>query len=160
MFAELDHGDGPQMVKVPLSDAVWSAWRRYCEVLGLTMGEGIAGLIGVELTALVDDGVDDNSALSVIRAAERLAGREARVAVRERDLETAETRQRERDKRLRRWEGELEAREALLDQASRMVQRRDIHSKIGRNDRCSCGSGLKYKQCHGLLARGANPIPR
>jgi preprotein translocase subunit SecA len=24
--------------------------------------------------------------------------------------------------------------------------------KIGRNDPCSCGSGKKYKQCHGRLA--------
>ena len=23
--------------------------------------------------------------------------------------------------------------------------------KIGRNDPCPCGSGLKYKQCHGKL---------
>ena len=24
--------------------------------------------------------------------------------------------------------------------------------KVGRNDPCSCGSGKKYKQCHGKLA--------
>jgi len=24
--------------------------------------------------------------------------------------------------------------------------------KIGRNDPCPCGSGRKYKQCHGRLA--------
>ncbi|HJQ76487.1 MAG TPA: SEC-C metal-binding domain-containing protein [Acidimicrobiia bacterium] len=23
-------------------------------------------------------------------------------------------------------------------------------AKTGRNERCPCGSGLKYKQCHGL----------
>ena len=23
--------------------------------------------------------------------------------------------------------------------------------KVGRNDPCPCGSGKKYKQCHGLL---------
>jgi uncharacterized protein YecA (UPF0149 family) len=22
--------------------------------------------------------------------------------------------------------------------------------KVGRNDKCPCGSGLKYKKCHGL----------
>src|ERR1700719_168730 len=26
-------------------------------------------------------------------------------------------------------------------------------SKIGRNERCPCGSGVKYKRCHGNLAR-------
>jgi preprotein translocase subunit SecA len=25
------------------------------------------------------------------------------------------------------------------------------HEKIGRNDPCYCGSGKKYKQCHGKL---------
>jgi preprotein translocase subunit SecA len=24
--------------------------------------------------------------------------------------------------------------------------------KVGRNDPCPCGSGKKYKQCHGKLA--------
>ncbi len=26
-------------------------------------------------------------------------------------------------------------------------------AKVGRNERCSCGSGRKYKHCHGLLGR-------
>jgi hypothetical protein len=25
--------------------------------------------------------------------------------------------------------------------------------KVGRNDRCPCGSGRKYKQCHGARAQ-------
>ncbi|MBM3355878.1 MAG: hypothetical protein FJY47_08530, partial [Betaproteobacteria bacterium] len=25
-------------------------------------------------------------------------------------------------------------------------------TKVGRNDPCPCGSGKKYKQCHGKLA--------
>ena len=25
-------------------------------------------------------------------------------------------------------------------------------NKVGRNDPCPCGSGLKYKQCHGKLS--------
>ena len=29
VFVELDHSDGVQVVKVPVSDAVWSTWRRY-----------------------------------------------------------------------------------------------------------------------------------
>lgn len=24
-----------------------------------------------------------------------------------------------------------------------------VHGKIGRNERCPCGSGKKYKKCHG-----------
>jgi len=33
-------------------------------------------------------------------------------------------------------------------------------AKVGRNDPCPCGSGLKYKKCHGkLLDRPMRPIP-
>ena len=53
IFAELDHCAGMQLVKVPLPEAVWSTWRRYCQAIGLTMGSGIAGLINQELGALV-----------------------------------------------------------------------------------------------------------
>jgi uncharacterized protein YecA (UPF0149 family) len=28
-----------------------------------------------------------------------------------------------------------------------------VEAKVGRNDRCPCGSGLKYKHCHGLGGR-------
>ena len=28
-------------------------------------------------------------------------------------------------------------------------QRRNLWAKVGRNDPCPCGSGLKYKKCHG-----------
>lgn len=40
VFAELGHNVAIQTVKVPLSDAMWSTWRRYCEAIGLTMGRG------------------------------------------------------------------------------------------------------------------------
>ena len=35
------------------------------------------------------------------------------------------------------------------------IRRQD--DKVGRNDPCPCGSGKKYKQCHGKLA--SNPLP-
>jgi preprotein translocase subunit SecA len=28
---------------------------------------------------------------------------------------------------------------------------RNLMPKVGRNDPCPCGSGKKYKQCHGKL---------
>jgi preprotein translocase subunit SecA len=36
-------------------------------------------------------------------------------------------------------------------QPSRVVEQRrvDEHDQIGRNDPCWCGSGKKYKKCHG-----------
>ncbi len=151
LLAELDHGKGPQTVKVPLSDAAWSAWRRYCDVLGLTMGEGIAGLIDSELAAVVDGGVDGTHAVFAIRADEQLAAREAQVAIREHDSEVTEGRQRARSERLRRWKEDLEVWEERVEIASKLVPRpQDMVPKTGRNDRCPCGSGLKYKQCHGF----------
>ena len=161
VFSELDHGVGVQTVKVPLSDAAWSTWRRYCDVIGLTMGEGIASLIDSELAAVVDGGVDQDVAVFASRVDERLAAREAQVAARERDLEVAEGRQRGWSGRLRRWEGELEAREMRVQQASKFaLKHADIAPKIGRNDRCPCGSGLKHKHCHGLPGRQHNAVPR
>jgi uncharacterized protein YecA (UPF0149 family) len=40
------------------------------------------------------------------------------------------------------------------------AQRGDTTPKVGRNDRCPCGSGLKYKYCHGLTGRSPNAVPR
>jgi len=34
-----------------------------------------------------------------------------------------------------------------------------VEKKVGRNDPCPCGSGKKYKQCHGQQQAGA-PLPR
>lgn len=33
-----------------------------------------------------------------------------------------------------------------------------VDKKVGRNDPCPCGSGKKYKQCHGLQ-QGSSPLP-
>ncbi|HEX4856758.1 MAG TPA: SEC-C metal-binding domain-containing protein, partial [Limnobacter sp.] len=35
--------------------------------------------------------------------------------------------------------------------ATGMAPRR-VSDKVGRNDPCPCGSGKKYKQCHGKIA--------
>jgi hypothetical protein len=73
LFSELGHDAGPQMVKVRVSAAVWSMWRRYCDVLGLTMGEAIAVLINCELDTVVDEIGDGRAAVLATRAAEQLA---------------------------------------------------------------------------------------
>lgn len=38
---------------------------------------------------------------------------------------------------------------AAADSGGNVVQEQRSESKIGRNDPCPCGSGLKYKKCHG-----------
>jgi uncharacterized protein len=64
------------------------------------------------------------------------------------------------------WKGSLPAREDLIDAACLAVQdlrvwwldyaprpaTRRVAPAPGRNDPCPCGSGLKYKKCHGKTA--------
>jgi hypothetical protein len=127
--AELDHREGIQLVKVPVSEAVWSTWRRYCEVAGISMGRGIAALIEHELGSAVDeefqlDGpVLGGSAVPV--AAELTAGPEPPAVAPPPLLAGHE---------LPQWD-------LAGVGPSRTV-------KVGRNERCPCGSGLKYKHCH------------
>ncbi|MFT4256993.1 MAG: preprotein translocase subunit SecA [Pseudoxanthomonas sp.] len=42
--------------------------------------------------------------------------------------------------------------EAEQAQAAQAAQRRSAGPKVGRNDLCPCGSGKKYKHCHGQLS--------
>lgn len=42
MLSGLDHEESWQMVRVPVSDAMWSTWRRYCGALGVSMGVALA----------------------------------------------------------------------------------------------------------------------
>jgi hypothetical protein len=138
VFVELNHSDGSQVVKVPVSDAVWSTWRRYCDALGVTMGQAVAVLIGHELATVVNeahrDGSFDLQAASQERA-DRLDARERDVGQRVEQLRRAEELLREREGRLRRKVAEAAA--------ARVV------AKAGRNEPCPCGSGMKYKRCHG-----------
>ena len=48
----LDHNEHSQMVRVPVSEVMWSMWRRHCEAVGVAMGRGVAGLIVHELGAV------------------------------------------------------------------------------------------------------------
>ena len=141
ILSELDHAGGVQLAKIPLSDAEWSTWRRYCDVVGITMGQGIAGLVAYELGTVVGRG-DDGSVFG--------AEVERRLAARTRDLDTRERLLNDRDRALRASEQRLRTDERLF-----RVTRSALSSasKIGRNERCPCGSGLKYKHCHGLAGR-------
>ena len=133
VFVELGHTVATQTVKVPLSDAMWSTWRRYCQAIGLTMGEGIAGLIGQELGALVSD--DGHHGVMFAPELERqLVARSEALEIRERHLD-------EREQSLNASERLLRARTRPLELPSK--------SSVGRNDPCPCGSGYKYKRCHG-----------
>ncbi len=154
VFAELSQIAATQAVKIPLSDAAWSTWRCYCQVIGLTMGEAVAGLIDHELRMAVDEPADADAPVFAERREEELDARESQLATRERDLSEIEARSRQWMKRLGAWDRELQARERRLAVApEQVVTTKSAAKKIGRNERCPCRSGLRYKQCHGLLKR-------
>ena len=145
VFGELDHADGVQAVKVPVSDAVWSTWRRYCEAIGLSMGEGVARLISHELETVVD--ADGTGAKVFAEQAQRhVKERGSRLDAQQRELDTRTKQLREKEEHLRAWEHRLRTQGA----AGGRVQ---SGTKVGRNDRCPCSSGLKYKHCPGLAGR-------
>jgi hypothetical protein len=133
VFAELGHTVATQTVKVPLSDAMWFTWRRYCAAIGLTMGEGIAGLVDYELGAVVSEGERDGAVFAA-ELEHQLVARSETLDIRGRRLD-------ERERSLRASERLLRARTRPLELLS--------GSSIGRNDPCPCGSGYKYKRCHG-----------
>jgi len=133
VFAELGHTVATQTVKVPLSDAMWSTWRRYCQAIGLTMGEGIAGLVDQELGTLVND--DGHHGVVFASDLQRqLVARSEALEIRERHLN-------EKERSLNASERLLRARTRPLELSGR--------GSVGRNDPCPCGSGFKYKRCHG-----------
>ena len=145
MLAELAHAAGVQAVKVSVSDAVWSVWRRYCEAIGLTMGEAVAGLIAHELETVVGDGVDaiDVFAEQVARQVEERA---SRLDARERELDIHAEQLRDREVYLVAWEQQIRT-QRISGAPVRAV------TKVGRNEPCLCGSGRKYKHCHGRAGR-------
>jgi len=133
-----------EIISVPVSKAAWSTWRRYCNAAGLSMGQGIAALIAHELRTAADEGLGEDAVLlarmkrrqaeiedSLAAKLTALAGREAAVAARE---------------------GRVRAREFRLDDVERRIRSSPaptVQPRVGRNDSCPCGSGAKYKRCHG-----------
>ena len=145
VFAELASTAGVQAVKVPVSDAVWSAWRRYCEAIGLSMGEGVAGLIPHELETVVGD-EGDASDVFVGQVVRQVGERASRLGARERELGALAERLRDKEVHLAAWEHRIRTQRMSGAPVSPVT-------KVGRNERCPCGSGMKYKHCHGLAGR-------
>ncbi len=141
VFAELDRVVGTQAVKIPMSDAAWSTWRRYCGAIGLSMGEGVAGPIVHELEMVVG-GRGGGPVFG------EQADREARM--REERLEVRERRIAARAESLRSKERQLNSREQRIRADGQWRGSQQLVSKVGRNERCPCGSDLKFKHCHGL----------
>lgn len=136
ILSELDHGQGVQLVKVPLSDAVWSTWRRYCGAVHLTMGAGIAGLIAYELGTLLNDdghhgGVFAAESQSQLAArSEALDVRERRLAKREQSLKASERLLRGRTRPL-----DTTSREALVGMSPALAARASSTNNVTATER-------------------------
>ena len=153
LLAGLDEDETFVMVRVPVTNAKWSTWKRYCDAAGISMGRAIGTLIDRELVS-VFGGFDNQIPVFEERVQAKLTAREVEVAARERKVEACEGRLHNWAQRLRLAEVELEVREQQIQLASRPVRLSTQANVVpGRNERCLCGSGLKYKHCHGLLGR-------
>ena len=154
LLAAFEQNETYRMVRVPATNSKWSIWKRYCDVVGVSMGRAIAAMIDRELTAVFGDSAGDPSPLFAEQAEESLARRQEQVARRELEAAATEERLRAWSESVRQREGELKAREQRAQLAAKLFARpREAPTKVGRNERCPCGSVLKYKHCHGLTGR-------
>jgi len=150
LLAGLGQDEHFQMVRVPVTAAKWATWKRYCEAAGISMGRAIMALMERELVSVFGESARTEVAILAGRAEDLLAAREEQVRTRERGAKAAEEHIRRQSERLRLWEEELEAREQRNELASKLgAQLRVTNPKVGRNERCPCGSNRKYKYCHG-----------
>ncbi len=137
ILSQMDHGEGVQLVKVPVSDAVWSTWRRYCEAVGVPMGRALAVLLHQELASFVDEDLARTGTLLGDREAQVAAG-EATLTIREREVAIREKALAVRDQRLAVQAAKASAAPPFAPAP-----------KLGRNELCWCGSAKKFKHCHG-----------
>jgi len=156
--SDSDQETGEWMAKVPISGATKAVWQRYCQAVGVHMGQGVAILIHHELASVVDEDLET--------LADRLDARQAELDTRTSEL--AET-----EKKLERQRRDLAVRESELAEQRRDIEEREHNAavvehrlaqalmtlsgtqptarsgpKLGRNDLCWCKSGKKYKNCH------------
>jgi preprotein translocase subunit SecA len=118
------------------------------------MGRAIVALIDRELVGAFGDEPGDHLPVFAEQAEEELVRRQEQAACREEKAAVVEERLRAWNGHLRTWEDELEARERRVEVAvKRAAQPKEAETKVGRNQCCPCGSGLKYKHCHGLPGR-------
>ena len=154
LLAGLGQNETYRMVRVPVTASKWSTWKRYCESAGVSMGRAIVTLIDREVVSVFGDHTGDYLPVLAEQAEKELANREATVARREEDVSVVEERLRGWGEHLRRWQGELETRQRRVELAAKVSARpRAVPTKVGRNERCPCGSGRKYKHCHGRPGR-------
>jgi len=156
--SDSDEEKGVWMAKVPISGATKAVWQRYCQAVGVHMGQGVAILIHHELASVVDEDIETLT--------DRLKAMQDELDTRSSDLAESE-------KELERQRRDLAIRESELAERRRDIEEREHNAavvehhlaqelmtlsgtqpaarsgpKLGRNDLCWCKSGKKYKNCH------------
>ena len=119
LLAGLDRDERFQMVRVPVTPAKWSTWKRYCDTAGISMGRAFAALIDYELVWVFGDRSNGAMSMFEAQAQRQLADREATLTKREHELDAAEERMRRWSEHLRGWEHEIEVREGESRQRRR-----------------------------------------
>ncbi|MFN2486680.1 MAG: SEC-C metal-binding domain-containing protein [Acidimicrobiia bacterium] len=133
VLSGLDHDESYRMVRLPVTEATWSTWKRYCDAVGTSMGRAIADLIHHELRSVVEEIGGETVFLGELP--NEVAERQRALDARERSLEIREQRLGTDLSRI--WHDPVASRPPT------------IVAKVGRNDSCPCGAGVKYKRCHG-----------
>ena len=128
LLAGLDRDEGFQMVRVPVTPARWSTWKRFCGAAGISMGRAIAVLIEHELADALGDAGSGVGSVFAHQAEERMAEQEAKLASREAKLEAGEARIRRWSEQLRDRQRELHVRERRVEAMRKLVEIRCLHT--------------------------------
>ncbi|MCH8971844.1 MAG: SEC-C domain-containing protein, partial [Acidobacteria bacterium] len=128
-FAHTQHRQGAPLAQRPEGDV-----------------QGLVALVEAhELETVVD--ADGTGTEVFAEQVQRLAKeRTSCLDARQHELDTRTEVLRRKEEHLRAWEHRLQTQRL----AGGRVQGQ---AKVGRNERCPCNSGLKYKHCHGLPGR-------
>jgi len=154
LLAGLGNDETFRTLRVPATGAKWATWKRYCDAAGISMGRAVAALIAAELLSVFGEFVGDDPPILAQRANEKLAILEREFTARETQIAATEERLQDWGDRLRLREGELDAREQRVELVLKVLRQTSVaNEKVGRNQRCPCGSDLKYKRCHGSSGR-------
>ena len=150
LLAGLCDDEAFRTLRVPATGAKWATWKRYCDAAGISMGRAVAALIDAELLSGFGESSSNDSPGLAQRVSEKLAIREREIAAQEIHVAATEERLRGWRDQLRQREGEIDAREQRIGLIPKVLRQSTVaDAKVGRNQRCPCGSGLKYKRCHG-----------
>lgn len=156
LLAELHDEEEWQPVRLRVSSATWSTWKRYCDVIGLSMGKAIVALIESELATVVDEDLDA-AGVVIAEREQLLAEREAALDRREKDLDRREAVLGRRPTRqeLERMTDQIEPPDPgwVSLPTEQPTFNRETFRGVGRNEVCPCGSGRKFKNCHWDQAR-------